>query len=96
MSFRLLLAPLALALLAGCNTVDPVSQSVDPGFGEAVKYNAFAQTIDPDPVYGPEGMQPGEHGEKASEAMKRYRTGAVKEVQTISTSTSTGGGGGPQ
>ena len=30
MSSRLLLLPAALALLAGCETVDPVSGSVDP------------------------------------------------------------------
>ena len=34
MSSRLLLLPAALALLAGCETVDPVSGSVDPSFGE--------------------------------------------------------------
>jgi predicted small secreted protein len=94
MSFRLIIAPLALGLLAGCNTINPVSQSVDPGFGEAVKYDMAIQTIDPDPVYGPDGAQPGDHGEKGSEAVERYRTDAVKTVEEIRTGGV--GGGGPQ
>ena len=39
MSSKLLLAPFALVLLAGCNTVNPQTGSVDPAFGEAVKYD---------------------------------------------------------
>ena len=36
-------------------------------------------------------------GDKVAPAVKRYRTDAVKAVQTVQTSTSTtGGGGGPQ
>jgi predicted small secreted protein len=94
MSSRLLIAPLALGLLAGCNTVDPVSGYVDPGFGEAVKYNAAVQIIDPAPVYTELDAQPGDMGAKGSEAVKRYRTDAVKEVEQIETTT--GGAGGPQ
>ena len=85
MSSKLLFAPLGLALLAGCNTVNPVSGSVDPGFGEAQKYNMAVQTINPDPVYAEDGAQPGDHGEKGAEAVERYRKGQVKEVQTIGT-----------
>lgn len=97
MSYRLLVAPLALGLLAGCNTVNPVTQSVDPGFGEAARYNAAVQTIDPDPVYTAEGAQPGDHGEKGAQAVKRYRTNQVKDVQVMTTSTiASGAGGGPQ
>ena len=97
MSSRLLFAaPLALGLLAGCNTVDPVSGSVDPGFGEAVKYNAAVQTIDPTPVYTELDAQPGDMGAKGSEAVKRYRTDAVKDVEEIRTGGTTSGGGGPQ
>lgn len=95
MSFRLLIAPLALGLLAGCNTVNPQSGSVDPGFGEAQKYNMAVQTIDPDPVYAADAAQPGDHGEKAAGAVKRYRTGTVKDVQVMQT-TGSSGGGGPQ
>jgi hypothetical protein len=81
-------------LLSACDTVYPASQSIDPGFGESVKYNAAVQTIDPDPVYTAEGAQPGDNGEKGAESVKRYRKGAVKEAK--SESTTSGGGGGPQ
>ena len=91
MSSRLLLAGPALLLLGGCDTVYPVSQSVDPGLGESVKYNAAVQTIDPDPVYTAEGSQPGDHGEKGAGAVKRYRQGQVKDVQSQSTTAGSGG-----
>lgn len=93
MSSRLLIAPAALALLAGCNTVDPVSQSVDPGFGEAVKYNAAIQTIDPAPVYTEMDAQPGEIGAKIAPAIERYRSDRVKDTERIQTTTTSGGGG---
>ena len=86
MSSRLLLAPLALGLLTGCNTVYGHSGSVDPGFGEAIKYDMAVQTIDPDPVYAEDGAQPGEQADKLAPAVKRYRTDAVKSVETVSTS----------
>lgn len=91
----LLIAPAALAL-AGC-AVNPVSGSYDPGFGEAYKYSNALQTIDPDPVYAEGGAQPGDHGDKGAQAVKRYRTDAVKAVQTETTTSSSGGsGGGPR
>ena len=94
MSSRLLAGIAALGLLAGCNTVNPQTESVDPGFGEALKYDMAIQVIDPDPVYHEDGAQPGDSGAKGAEAVKRYRTDAVKDVQQIQTTTS--GGGGPQ
>ena len=97
MSSKLLLASLALGLLAGCNTVNPQTGSVDPGFGEAVKYDQAVQTIDPDPVYTADGAQPGDHGDKAAAAVKRYRTDAVKQVEVMqTTSGGSGGGSGPK
>ena len=81
----MLIAPAAL-LLAGC-AVDPVTQSYDPGFGEANKYNQAVQTINPDPVYTADAAQPGDHGAKGAAAVKRYRTDTVKNVETIQTST---------
>ena len=97
MSSRLLIASLALGLLAGCNTVNPQTGSVDPGFGESAKYNAAAQTIDPDPVYTADSAQPGDNGDKSAAAVKRYRTGTVKDVQVMqTTSGGSGGGSGPQ
>jgi hypothetical protein len=92
MSFRLI-APAALLLLGACDTVYP-NGSIDPGFGEAVKYSMGVQVIDPDPVYTAEGAQPGASGEKGAEAAKRHRTGKVKDVQVQSTSSGGGGSGG--
>lgn len=92
MSSRLLIATLALGMLAGCNTVNPQTGSVDPAFGEAQKYNMAIQVIDPDPVYHEDGAQPGDSGVKGAEAVKRYRTDAVKDVEQIETTTSSGGG----
>ena len=83
MSSKLLIAPLAVGLLAGCTQLHPVSLSPDPGFGEAVKYDMAVQTVDPDPVYGPESAQPGDHGERSQKAVDRYRKGSVKEVQQM-------------
>ncbi len=90
---RLAAATIALALLAGGDTVNPQTGSLDPGFGEAVKYNAAIQTIDPDPVYAEDGAQPGDSGAKGAAAVKRYRTDAVKDVEQVDTTTS---GSGPR
>ena len=65
---------------------------VDPGFGEAVKYDTAIQTIDPDPVYPADALQPGYHGEKAQKATERYRKGTAKPVERQTTATGTGGG----
>ena len=93
MSSKLLFAPLALGLLSGCAPIYP-SGSIDPGFGEALKYDMAVQTIDPDPVYGPDNAQPGDHGDKGAQAVKRYRTDAVKQVEMMETTS--GGSGGPK
>ena len=94
MSFRLLAAVSGAALLAGCQT-DPLPQagSLDAGFGEVTRYNAAVQVINPDPVYTADGAQPGDNGEKAAAATKRYRTDKVKETQRVTSTTSGGMGG---
>jgi hypothetical protein len=74
-------------LLSGAVACAPV----DPGFGEAVRYDMAIQTIDPDPVYPEDGMKPGSHGEKAQKATDRYRKGTTKALRTESTSS--GGSG---
>ena len=86
-------ATLTVLLLAGCDTLNQNNVSPDPAFGEATKYNAAVQTIDPDPVYAEDGSQPGDSGAKGAAAVKRYRTDAVKDVQAEIT---TGASGGPQ
>jgi len=93
MSSRFVLVIPASLLLAGCLN-EPIAQR-DPGLGEAVKYNAAIQTVNPEPVYPPEAAQPGDNGEHGSKAVERYRKGAVTQVEQISTGGATGGGGGP-
>jgi hypothetical protein len=71
----------------------------DPSLGEAVKYNAAIQTINPAPVYSANSAQPGSNGEVGAAAVKRYRTDKVKQTQSLGTSSGAGmssGGGGPQ
>lgn len=79
-----LIVPAAVLLAAGC-------APVDPGFGEAVRYDMAIQTVNPDPVYAEDALQPGYHGEKAQKATDRYRKGATKPVRELSTSS--GGSG---
>lgn len=97
MFYRLLLAP-ALVTLAACQTsIQSQAGSADAALGEATKYNAAVQTIDPQPVYAPGGAQPGDHGEKGANAVKRYRTDQVKQVEVDkTTSQATSAGGGPR
>jgi hypothetical protein len=106
MSSRKLLLPalgaIAFALTA-CNTWNRHIGDEDPYLGEAVKYNAAVQTINPEPVYAEGGAQPGDNGDRAAQAVKRYRTDKVNErhdqgAEKLNTmrSVGTGGGGGPQ
>ena len=99
MSYRLLCAPILMVLLAGCETAGPLPQagSLDPGFGEAVKYDMAIQTIDPDPVYDQNDAQPGADGAKGAAAVKRYRTDQVKQVESqTTTQSSSGSSNGPR
>lgn len=81
--------PCAALLLAGC-AAGPRSPSAT--FGEAVKWNAAVQTIDPDPVYTAQDAQPGESGAKGAEAVKRYRTDNVKDVRVLTTTSNSSSG----
>ena len=93
-SSRLLVVGATLAL-AGCNTANTHIGDEDPGMGEAVKYNAAIQTINPTPVYPASAAQAGQNGDKGAHAVKRYRTDSVKALQaTQTTSGSAGSGGG--
>lgn len=77
MRSKLLLIPAgALLAAAGC-------APVDPGFGEAQRYDMAVQTVDPDPVYPEDGAKPGDHGEKAQKATERYRKGTTKAVRVL-------------
>jgi hypothetical protein len=84
-----------LALLpfaAGCASVPSLYEEPDDAkFGEANRQTMMAQVIDPDPVYEEPMVGSGEH---AASAVERYRTGTVKEPESVSTTTGTGGGSG--
>lgn len=98
MSCKPLIAPLALLMLAGCQTAPlPQAGSLDAGFGETVKYDMALQTIDPDPVYDQNDAQPGADGAKGAAAVKRYRTDTVKQLETqTTTQSSSGSSSGPR
>ena len=89
------LGVLTLALTA-CNTWNRRIGDEDPYFGEATKYNAAVQIINPEPVYAEGSAEPGSSGDVGATAVKRYRTDKVKQVETMQTSTISTGGGGPQ
>lgn len=91
---RLIVLGLAALPLAACASVDPQTGSVDRQFGESVAWNKAAQIIDPDPVYDENDAKPGYHGEKAANATRRYRTDAVKAVESVGTTQGSGGSGG--
>ncbi len=92
MSSRLLLAATGMAALTACSTAPlPQAGSLDAGIGETTKYNAAIQTINPDPVYPAGGAQPGDNGEKAAAASKRYRTDQVKDPASTGTTSASGG-----
>jgi len=81
MRSKLLLVSTGAALFAAAGCAP-----VDPGFGEALRYDMAIQTVDPDPVYPEDGAKPGDHGEKAQKATDRYRKGNTKPVRAISVS----------
>jgi hypothetical protein len=76
---KLLIGAGAALFVAGC-------APVDPGMGEALRYDMLAQTVDPDPVYPEDGAKPGDNGEHGAKASERYRKGNVKDVEVQSTS----------
>lgn len=86
-----LAAALGLAgLLAGCEDGGIKSASA---FGEANRQTMMAQVVDPDPQY--EFLDPATSGEHAAQAIDRYRKGAVKQPEKVtSTQISSGSGGG--
>ena len=92
MSSKALLIIAGCAALCGCSTVNKNIGQEDPALGEAVRYNAAIQTINPDPVYPAGSAQPGDVGAKGAAAVKRYRTDAVKDVETMETTAGSSGG----
>ena len=92
MSSKLLLIAAGGLALGACSTMNKNIGQEDPALGEAAKYNAALQTINPDPVYPPGSAQPGDNGAKGANAVKRYRSDAVKQVESMQTTGSSGGG----
>lgn len=87
------LAPLLGAFaLAACQSVDPVSQSPDPYFGDVTARNKAVQIINPDPVYTADAALPGDNGERGAKAVDRYEKGEVKDTKRISSGGANGGG----
>ena len=98
-SKRLLILVAASTALAGCNTAYTHIGDESASFGEAVRYDAAIQTINPAPVYTAQDSQPGDNGDVGAHAVKRYRSGGVKQPEVLGTSVGGGGsgsGGGPQ
>lgn len=71
----------------------PACAPVDPGFGEAVRYDMAVQTIDPDPQYPEGSAQPGASGVKGQKAHERYRKGETKAIRQERTGGASSGGG---
>jgi hypothetical protein len=92
MSSRFLLIAAGSVALASCNTMYTHIGDVDPGMGEAVAYDSAVEIVNPTPVYSADSAKPGDNGDKGAQAVVRYRTDKVKEVQNIRTSSGTGGG----
>jgi len=88
MHFKVKLGLAALPLVAAA------CAPVDPGFGEAVKYDMAIQTVNPEPEYPADGAQPGDSGEHGADAAERYRTGNVKQVEAVRSTQGSGGGSG--
>lgn len=84
-----------LALLGGCNTTSDSAPALGRDFGEATKYNAALQVIDPSPVYPAGAAEAGVRGDTGAAAVQRLRTDKVKIPQPVATGGS-GGGSGPQ
>lgn len=81
----------AMLMLGASTFAATACAPVDPGFGEALRYDMAIQTIDPDPQYPANGAQPGASGAKGQKAHERYRKGETKSLRIDSAGA--GGGG---
>ena len=95
-SRRMMIAAATFLALGACNTAHRNIGMEDPALGEAAKYDAAVQIINPDPVYPAGAAQPGDNGDVGAKAVKRYRTNAVKDVETMQTTSGGSGGGSPR
>jgi hypothetical protein len=101
-SKRVLASIAAVMALGACSTMNKNIGQEDIAFGEAVKYNAAVQIINPDPIYAEDGAKPGDSGTKGAAAVKRYRSDEVNarhksevsaaRATTLNTTQGTGSG----
>jgi len=82
--FKLLAGAALAASLTACS-------AVDPGMGEAVKYDMVAQTVNPDPVYAADTLTAGSDGVHGQKASERYRKDAVKPIERERTGSGSSG-----
>ncbi|MGN7932788.1 hypothetical protein [Sphingopyxis sp. 22461] len=80
-------AAVAAVAVSGCTPTDI-------SFGNSVRQTMAAQVVDPDPQY--DGPDHTTDAAKTAAAVNRYRTDAVKQPETISTTKSQSGSGGPR
>jgi hypothetical protein len=91
-SKRHLIAVAASIALAGCTSLAPTHiGDQDPAIGEAVRYDAAMQVINPAPVYSAQSTQPGSNGDVGAHAVKRYRTDQVKQPELMDTTSGVSG-----
>lgn len=84
----LLLASASL-LLAGCEHGAAGSGGPVSTFGEANRQTMAAQVVDPDPQY--EFLDPETSGDRAAQAVDRYRKDKVKQPEKVRSTAGSGG-----
>ena len=81
---RLVVAIAGSVLLTGCATYGNLDGDYDPAaFGEANRNTYAAMVVDPEPVYTEDATA---SGQKAADAIERYRKDQVKLPERVSTS----------
>ena len=93
---RLRIGTVALAcaplLLAGCASYGNLDGAYDPdAFGEANRQTYAAMIVNPEPEYDTDMTT---SAEKTNAAIDRYRNDAVKQPDSIESTSTPGGGGG--
>jgi hypothetical protein len=83
----------SVIILSGCsNTVHKTIGQEDLFLGEAARYNAALQTINPDPVYAEDALEAGSSGAKGAAALARYRADQVNARHKAEVSAARSGG----